>query len=212
MTILYVGQTRAYELMAELTRLGIRELTQRDDMPPKRLPYAIDNGCYADAVAKPPRAWNEAEFIEGIDWARDVGSQLPDFVVVPDIVAGGQRSYLFSRAWYLTHAHRYPGFPWYFAVQDGMTPETLDLSWGDFAGIFVGGSLDWKLKTAQRWCQWAHDRGLKLHIGRAATAQRIRWARRIGADSVDGNGPLWSQEALALAVSALYDPLPWELF
>ena len=49
---------------------------------------------------------------------------------------------------------------------------------------FIGGTTKWKLKNAHKFkgiVEW-------LHIGRVSTLNRLRWAERIGADSVDGTG------------------------
>jgi len=42
-----------------------------------------------------------------------------------------------------------------------------------------------------------------VHIGRVGTAKRVRWARRIGASSIDSALPLWSADKLRTFVAAL---------
>jgi hypothetical protein len=204
-TVLYVGQTRAKGLMKELQSLGIRELTQRTDMPPRRAPYALDNGCFEDFTEGRP--FDYIAFWRGLKGIRREATR-PDFVVMPDIVRGGDASLEFSKEWYRLWGREFDdlNLNWYFVVQDGMTPETLDLSWGKIAGIFVGGSIEWKVKTGASWVKYAHERGMKCHIGRAASVDRVLWARRIGADSIDGNGPLWTKEALVRVMKALNEP------
>ena len=62
------------------------------------------------------------------------------------------------------------------------------------------------------WVKVAHELGVKCHIGRVGTARRVRWAARIGADSIDSALPLWSKENLAVFIDALGNKqteLPW---
>lgn len=56
-----------------------------------------------------------------------------------------------------------------------------------FDGLFVGGTLEWKLQTAKTWVDVAHSRFMKCHIGRIGTFRRLVWARSIGADSIDSS-------------------------
>jgi hypothetical protein len=72
-----------------------------------------------------------------------------------------------------------------------------------FDGIFVGGTLGWKLRTGDAWVRFAHARGLPVHVGRVGTARRVGWARRIGADSIDSCLPLWSRENLEAFAAAV---------
>jgi hypothetical protein len=54
-----------------------------------------------------------------------------------------------------------------------------------FRGIFVGGTMDWKIRTARDWVELAHSHRILCHIGRIGPWHRILWAARIGADSID---------------------------
>lgn len=117
-------------------------------------------------------------------------SQRPDFAVVPDLVAGGLRSLAFSLQW-LNGSSRPAlphGWPWYLAVQDVMRPGDVEPHVRNVSGLFVGGSLDWKHTNAEEWVAWGHERGLRVHIGRVYQLPHIKWAERIGADSVDSTG------------------------
>ena len=221
MTILYVGKTSSTKTIKELNKAGIRELTQRTAMPPKRVMggWALDNGCFEDFTQGRPfdgigfeRAVKWAAG-EGSRWPREPGTPLPDFVVIPDVVASPD-SLAFSRGWW-EREHRFYGhlmdrLTWYFVVQNGMEPGRLDLSWAPIRGIFVGGDMEWKISTGGDWVKWAHQRGMKCHIGRATTTERVRWARRIGADSIDGNGPLWTEGDLKEVIRVLNEPLGQE--
>lgn len=71
------------------------------------------------------------------------------------------------------------------------------------AGLFVGGTLAWKMATGGAWVDEAHGRGLRCHVGRVGIPRRVRWARAIGADSIDSSAPLWSKAKLRAWISAL---------
>jgi len=82
----YVGQTRSTKLARKLLELGIGECCNRGELPPVRTPWFLDNGAFADWKAE--RAWDEDA------WRRDLKRAAahafpPDWVVCPDIVAGG---------------------------------------------------------------------------------------------------------------------------
>jgi hypothetical protein len=112
----------------------------------------------------------------------------PDFVVCPDEVAKGHDSLMFSVKWIrnLPAEGRY-----YLAVQDGMSLTEVELYLKWFSGLFVGGSLDWKLATSPEWVALAHKHQKPCHIGRVGTWNRIVWAARISADSIDSTS--WAQ-------------------
>ena len=66
-------------------------------------------------------------------------------VIVPDIVAGGLASLERSAFWRDTVPTEFAA---YLAVQDGMTEADVVPELRRYQGIFVGGSLAWKLATA----------------------------------------------------------------
>jgi hypothetical protein len=178
----YVGQTRSKKLIAKLESEGIGEMTVRGELPPRRRPWAYDNGAYRDWTAEKP--FDALSFVADVPFLRGV-----DFVVVPDIVTGGTESLRYSLMW----AQRLRGLPLYLAVQDGMSIEVVKPVLGGFSGLFVGGSTQWKLDTAAGWVQLARSHNLRCHVGRVGTARRVAWAKSIGADSIDSSLPLFSQ-------------------
>jgi len=208
----YVGQTRSASLVATLAAAGIGECVTRGQLPPRRTPWFYDNGAFEDFMAKRPfnylqwsrdmraiRLWQDAE---GIPAHRPNGGRslvAPDFVVVPDVVAGGEASLAFSRE-HLAEAQAC-GAPCYLAVQDGMaiTPATVR----GFDGIFVGGSLAWKLETGAAWCALGRELGLPVHVGRVGVVDRVKWAAAIGATSIDSSLPLWSAAKLEAFLQAV---------
>lgn len=197
----YVGQTTRdtpTDRRLRLHRLG--ECTIRGQLPARRQPWIYDNGAYID--------WQQGRPFDLEAWLLDVEAMReqptqPDWCVAPDVVAGGASSLEFS----LQHVGelRARGLTAYLAVQDGMVEFDVEkaLALGDFAGVFVGGTLPWKLETGAAWVRLAHRLGYRCHIGRVGTAKRVRWAIECGADSIDSSLPLWSESKLRLFVDML---------
>lgn len=73
-------------------------------------------------------------------------------------------------------------------VQDGMDVPSVAavLREHSNAGIFLGGSTEWKLATMYQWGTVAATLGRHYHVGRVNTARRIRLCEEAGADSFDG--------------------------
>jgi hypothetical protein len=189
----YVGQTRSTELVALLDKAGIGECCVRGEIPPRRRDWFYDNGAFSDFQAKRP--------FDAVQFMRDMRRitywthvPKPAFIIVPDLVAGGLESLAFSLDW-LDLAER-TGAPLALAVQDGMTPADLEPIIEPFQWIFVGGSLPWKLETSAAWTTWAHSIGRRIHVGRVGPLERVRWARSIGADSIDSSFVLWTRDRL----------------
>lgn len=145
--------------------------------------YALDNGAWTAYVQGTP--WDEEAFRRLVDLlGRDA-----DFVVAPDIVAGGLASLRLSEKWLarLTDADRPTLRRILVPVQDGMTAADITPLLSETVGIFVGGSTDWKLLTMGRWADVARERGAYCHVGRVNSAVRIRMCGRFGVDSFDGS-------------------------
>jgi hypothetical protein len=175
---------------------GWGEMTCRGELPSRRQPWAYDNGAFVDW--RRGQRFNADAFEADMDRLPSLSN--PDFIVVPDIVAGGPLSLGFSLAW----RDMLDGLaPLYLAVQDGMTTEDVAPFVDDFAGLFVVGTLPWKLRTGTSWVSLAHAHERPCHIGRVGTMERVQWARRIGADSIDSCLPLWSEDNLARFVAGL---------
>lgn len=155
--------------------------------------YMLDNGAYPAWVRGEP--WDEVGFYALVARLEATGHP-PDFVVVPDIVGGGRLSLERS----LEHLTRLPSsWPRYLAVQDGMTAEGVGHIIECFDGLFVGGTLAWKWRTAPMWVNLAHTSGKQAHIGRVGTVRNYLRAAAIGADSVDGSGPMRNQNMGAIS-------------
>jgi hypothetical protein len=184
-----LGQTRSRTLIAELAALGFGECVSRKDcLPPRRLPWFLDNGAYGDW--RSGIAFDDEAFLSKFR-SPHVDAVPPDFIVCPDRVATGLESLAFSLHWRDRCESLRPGRRYYFVVQDGMAAADVAPVLDGFVGVFVGGSSSWKIKTARAWTRFAHERGLPIHVGRAGTADKAAWCQRIGVDSFDSSQPLW---------------------
>jgi hypothetical protein len=107
-----------------------------------------------------------------------------DWVVAPDIVAGGPASLDLSLSWLDRCLSACPRV--LLAVQDGLTPIDVSPFLGARVGLFVGGSTDWKIATMRQWGALGRDRGCWVHVGRVNTARRINYCHDAGVTSFDG--------------------------
>ncbi len=138
--------------------------------PPYYMPYALDNGCFT--------GWKPKEFMGMLYKARTIKNK-PLWVVVPDVVGDAEATLNLWHEW-KTRVQSF-GFPLAFACQDGIEPKDVPL---DAECAFIGGTTDWKIKNAHRFKGVCN----LLHIGRVNSLVRLKWAHRIGADSIDGTG------------------------
>jgi hypothetical protein len=192
--MVYTGNADGESLdKVESLELGIMVASSATWEPRKgyaRVPCALDNGAF--------QCWRRGfpfmadVFRRCLARAYEVGLTL-DFVVCPDLVAGGLASLDFSMEWASGELKSAPLLA--LAVQDGMTPR--DVSPGHhlprFSHLFVGGTVEWKWQTAPQWVEHAHAHGLKCHIGQCGTLDRIRAAEEMGADSVDSTSIVRNQ-------------------
>jgi hypothetical protein len=140
--------------------------------------YAIDNGAWA--AHKRGEPWDDERFLQILT---ELGAGA-DWVVLPDIVAGGAASLARSLHWRDLVLGLTPRA--LLAVQDGMTPEDVRPHLGPRVGIFVGGSTEWKLQTLAQWSHLGREAGTWVHVGRVNTARRIKLCVQAGATSFDG--------------------------
>lgn len=153
--------------------------------------YALDNGAWT--AHQQQRPFDGAAF-------RKVVSLLgedADWVVAPDVVAGGLDSLALTRCW----------LPWclercqrvLIAVQDGMTPPDVADLVSARVGIAIGGRpltdeeraagvTEWKeIQLARNvWGPLCRSRGAWLHALRVNSARRIALCANAGCHSFDG--------------------------
>ncbi|MGA2159890.1 MAG: hypothetical protein ABSG90_11820 [Dehalococcoidia bacterium] len=158
-------------------------------------PWGFDNGAWG--FKDLPGGFDEKTFVNRLQKA--VGKyKRPYLAVCPDIVAGGMKSLEFSMKWF----YQLPEWPWYLAVQDGMEVVAVMEVIDQFAGIFLGGTDEYK-RYAGYWCQLAHHCGKKFHYGRAGTLNKLAHAIMVKADSLDSAFPLWTKNRLFSFIQAI---------
>jgi hypothetical protein len=185
-----------------LNEHGIREMTNRGEKP-TRGAFALDNGAYIDWTNHLP--FDEDLYLKTLRICAPLG---PDFIIIPDIVAGGLESLRYSLEW-IPRLRSIVGdqIPLALAVQDGMETRDVKPLLGQFQVLFLGGSRPWKYRTGEKWCRWANKHGIPVHIGAIGSMGGVKWARYIDATSIDSTGPLWSKPAMMNWLFALESPL-----
>lgn len=181
----YASRTGTRRNLDALRRAGWRLMVSaKGPLRPERFRYALDNGAWT--------AFQRGEPFDVPAFEKAVALLGPgaDWIVLPDIVAGGLASLRFSLEWLDTLRSRpeLAGARYLLAVQNGMKPCHVASLVGPQIGIFVGGDTPWKLATMAAWTRLAHERGAICHVGRVNTARRIRLCAAAGADSFDGSG------------------------
>lgn len=143
---------------------------------------AIDNGAWSDYQAGRP--FDADAYERFLEWV-EAQAGAPDFIVLPDIVAGGMESLGLSLRYLNRCAAASPLV--LIAVQDGIEPADVASYVGAGVGIFLGGSTAWKLARMKAWGEFCAERGLYYHCARINTTRRMNLAIWSGADSVDGS-------------------------
>lgn len=229
----YVADTRDPVTIERCRAAGLGFVYQRGRIPrdPTEDPWFYDNRVFEDWKAG--RRWGPVDDMEYLADLQRIARMRrryrPRFVVLPDVVGdalatarmaldvlsrlasaqlvASTRDLLCAPEHYAKIARQ--GIRFAFAVQDGAEVYRDWLTnWFEFwraslTTIFVGGTLDWKLKTAASWARFAHEHGLVLHVGRIGTGRKVDWAFAAGVDSIDSAVPLWSRENLDVFVRAL---------
>jgi len=144
--------------------------------------WAADNGAWSDH--QKGRAFDEDEYERFLNWV-EAQETVPDWLVLPDVVAGGTASLELS-ARYRNRCAAVASLV-LIAFQDGLTTEDLAPFVGPRTGIFLGGSTPWKLGTMRYWGEFCAERRLHYHVARVNTTKRMSLAVWSGADSVDGS-------------------------
>jgi hypothetical protein len=184
--VILLGETGTRRIIAELQHRGWgRMYVEKNPRPFPGERWGFDNGAFS--AWRRNRPFPTVEFRQRLERAMRKGT--PYLAVVPDIVGQGQRSLEYSLHWH----RQLPPWPWYLAVQDGMTYAEVAAVAGRFAGLFLGGTDRFKF-TAVHWCRLAHQCGIKFHYARAGTLRKLEHAYRIDSDSLDSSFPLWNRE------------------
>ncbi len=181
------GSTRSRKMVSKLRARGWGRMFVLDKPTPyPGEPWGFDNGAYGH--------WRHGEVFDNHAYAQRLerahGIGTPYMAVLPDIVGQGTISLGLSLDW----LNKVPAdWPWYLAVQDGMTFQSvISILDERIIGIFLGGTNSFKLQ-AQDWCDLAHRRGKRFHYARAGVPWKVEHALRCGADSLDSALPLWER-------------------
>lgn len=178
--ICYASRTGTKRNLAALRAAGWRLLVSRAGVwRSEGFAYCADNGAWSDFNARRP--FDEEAFEPFLE---EFGPSA-DFVVLPDIVAGGRASLELSLRW-MNRARAVCDLV-LIAVQDGMTPDDLRGFVGEHVGIFLGGSTEWKLSEMANWGRFCAESPCWFHVARVNTIRRFRMAAAAGADSIDGS-------------------------
>jgi hypothetical protein len=143
------------------------------------LPYALDNGRFAEAVNGLP--FDESGWLAHVERYVSL-EQRPLWLVVPDVPFDGPATLEWWDRW--EPKCRSFGVPLAIAVQNRITIADVRprLQAGDV--VFVGGDTEWKWATAEAWCKdWPH-----VHVGRVNSPKRLYDLHRWGCASCDGSG------------------------
>jgi hypothetical protein len=185
----YASRTGTKRNLAALQNADWRLLVSaKGELRTEGMRYALDNGAWSAFVQQEP--FDEDAFLVAVDRLGEGA----DWIVLPDIVAGGLVSLDYSLWW----KERLRGMPTrlLIAVQNGMQIDDVASLLSPAVGIFIGGTTEWKEATAQAWGSLARRRHCHLHVGRVNSARRIRICAAAGANSFDGSGVSRYAEAL----------------
>ena len=196
--IFLTGETTGIRMTYKIKTYGFgRMFVEKTPVPFENELWGFDNGAYI--WWKKGLDFQMSIYTHRLSRAMYMG--VPYIAVLPDIVGEGIKSLEFSLAW---HKKLPAHYPWYLAVQDGMTEEMIEPVIGDFKGIFLGGTDDFK-ETDYKWCKFAHKHNKLFHYGRAGTLKKIKRAYDIGSDSLDSAFPLWTDERLKQTADLIHE-------
>jgi hypothetical protein len=140
--------------------------------------YACDNGKYGKGW---PGTGQWHDWLERT--VRRYGTDRCLWALAPDVPFDAAATLAESAPW-LPRIRRL-GIPAAFAGQDGS--ENGLIPWGEVDVLFLAGSTGWKTgPAAERLSRQARDRGVKVHMGRVNSRERLIIAEWFGCDTADG--------------------------
>lgn len=149
--------------------------------------WAADNGCFSQP-GRYSDAWYLAWLTRMLPWREDCL-----FATAPDVL--GDAKATLAKSAPLFDQLRDLGYRPALVGQDGL--ESLAVPWDAFDCLFLGGSTGWKLSaSAANLAHEASARGKWVHMGRVNSLRRLKIARRMGCDSVDGTCLAFSPDVL----------------
>ena len=136
--------------------------------------WCFDNDCFNGGFK--PMPWMSS-ILKLVPYRRTC-----DFIVMPDVVGDALAT---KSLWYkyFPHIKQYK-MPLAYVAQNG--GGVLDIP-EQAKVLFIGGDNEFKLGEEGRICvEKAKARGLRVHMGRVNSLKRLRYAKSIGCDTVDG--------------------------
>lgn len=140
------------------------------------LPWAIDCGAFH---------WSARKYITLL--RRHEGRQNCLFCTLPDIPGNAKETHERSIQW--IDQVKKLGYPIAWVIQDGQ--EKIKIPWNDIDAVFLGATDEWRKKHALRFAYQAAWYSKWIHIGRVGSYKKLKWARSIGANSIDSTW--WSK-------------------
>lgn len=201
--VILLGSTSSSKMLQIMKQLGWGRLWSSGNIKtyPGEL-WGFDNGAFSAWKKKLP--FPKDEFFKRLQQAQTIGT--PYIAVAPDIVGEGDKSLCFSVSWLTELPQKWP---WYLAVQDGMTLKSVKPFVKKFSGLFLGGTDEFK-KQAFIWKEFSHDNGLKFHYARVSGERKFHHAMEVNPDSIDTTQPLWSWDKFNkfVKLATQYQPHP----
>jgi len=212
--IALTGDTRSSWVIEKLRKHGIgRMFIKKPIKPYPSENWGFDNGAFGDFLKG--KEFDKDRYLRNLEKAISIAENYhpPYLAVLPDIVGGGMKSLELSVTFLEKELKDVP-FPWYLAVQDGMTPKEVKnvlIRYPQIKGLFLGGTDEFK-RTADVWSSLAHSLGRKFHYARVGSVKKVREALKVKTDSLDSSLPLWSGEKLKRFLKALNPTMELPLF
>lgn len=141
--------------------------------------WAADNDAYS--------SWDTGRYRDML--ARIRGREGLLWVTAPDVVGDWMATDRLYGQW----RDELQGLPVAYVAQDGLQGQHVP--WREITALFVGGTTEWKLgEQAARLVREAKHRGKWVHMGRVNSFERMRYARWLGCDSIDGTSFSWFRD------------------
>jgi hypothetical protein len=157
----------------ELPNIGFMLTKRSGDKPPPGRIWAADNGRFTA-----PQNYSDDEYLE---WLAGFDPFNCLFATAPDVVGDHRETMILSAP--MLPKIRDLGYKAAFVAQDG-----FDVApWDEFDCLFIGGTNKFKLgDNVPDIVAEARQRGKWVHMGRVNSYKRMRLAKIIGCQSVDG--------------------------
>lgn len=141
--------------------------------------WAADNDAYS--------SWDAGRFRDMLQLIKPRTGCL--FVTSPDVVGDAKTTGHLYALWRDQLAEC--GHPVALVAQDGLEHPP----WDELDTLFIGGTDRFKMgDTARHLVRQARERGKWVHMGRVNGHRRLRYAKAIGCDSVDGTSLSWFRD------------------